>query len=167
MRQKIILFIIFCIFFAAGIEAKNPINTDIENLAKKFLNALQKTDTSKIKNILSAKIKLTILDEKKILKITDDMMVEKISVFEYMTQITGHNIQQFLQNTLQLLQVSKVQDFGMESSIKDENIKGDFYYIKFKISYKNKNTNKTISHRLIELDIIKENNKFKIFGFII
>lgn len=169
MKKAIILFI-FLIFLSTIIKAENPtsgININVVNLATKFLNNLQKMNTPKIKNMLSRKVQLEILDREKILMLTDEMMTEKISVFDYIVKITGHNIQQFLKNKLQILKFSKPQDMGMERRVEDKNIKGDFYFIKFKITYKNKNSNQTIVNRLIEIDIKKENNKFKIVGFII
>ncbi len=160
----IITIICFCSFFT--VKAENSPQNKIENLAINFLNNLQTKNISKIKNLLSDKIQLKIFDDKKKSELVDDMMMEKISVFEYILRITGHNLQQFLNDNFKLTRFSKAQDYGMEQNVNDKNITGNLYYIKFKISYENCRNNKKID-RLIEIDIIKENDKFKIFGFVI
>ena len=168
--KKIILMVLFCLFllsFITGDTGENSSKKEIINFAKEFFNNLKTKNSLKIKNMLSAKIELKILDENKISILIDDMMTGNISVFEYIKKITGHNIQQLLQDKLQLLIVSKVHEKGMEKVTNDKNIKGNLYYLKFKISYKNRNNNETIHNTLIEIDIIEENNKFRIFGFII
>ena len=165
-KIAIIIFIwLYLLSTTINLTADNPSKKEMIDFAIKFLNNLKTGDKSKIKNMLSANVRLETLSYKKILELADDMMTEKITLPEYIFRITGHNLQQFLKGQIELIQFSKVQEYGMEKNIGYKKIKGDFYYIRFKISYKE--NKKNINDKSIEIDILKENNKLKIFGFII
>jgi len=97
----------------------------------------------------------------------DKMMKEKITIFNYITRITGHNIQQFLVGQYELIDYRPILSKKLEKGIGKKNITEKHYYLKYKITYKNKKSNKMIKNKLIEIDIIKESKKYKVFGFII
>lgn len=164
--KKAIIIISFCLScLVFNLRAEDPNKEKVIELTTNFLNNLQAKEMQKLKNILSAYLQLKTLPYKQILVIADDMMSGKIPVSEYILSVTGHNIQQFLENKYQLIQYTGVQEYGIDRNVDDRKIKGNFYYIKFKITYKN--NDKIIENKLIEIDIIKENNKLKIFGFIL
>ena len=160
----IFLFSLFCIFIL-NVHGAKISKESIVDFATGFLKNLQAKDIVRLKEILSKNIQLKSLDKKNLLALADNMMLGKLSVSEYILKISGHNIQQFLSEELELVKYGKYKECGIEKNMGDIKIKGNLYYVKFEISCKGPGNN--IRNRLIEIDIIKENNKFTIFGFII
>ncbi len=166
MKKSVVIILFFvCSLFMISASTEKATKKNVTDLAKTFLNNLQAKDTAGIKKILLKDIRLEILSRDKILKLADDMMMGKIPVSEYILNITGHNIQLFLKKKLKFIKIDKFQEYGIERDMSDEKMKGRFHYVKFMISYKD--ANEKVIKKLIEIDIIKKNDKLMIFGFII
>lgn len=162
--RKIII-IIFLLFLNTSLQAISPLNSEIIKYSKTFLNNLLNKKINDTQEMIYPKIKLKMLDKKKILQLSDDMIMDKISISKYILFITGHNLHQFLNKKFQLLSFKMTNKYGAETIVNDKIIKEIFYYIKFEISYKK--NGKIFKDKLIEINIIKENGKYKIFGFIL
>lgn len=162
--RKIII-IIFLLFLHTSLQAISPLKSEIIKYGKTFLNNLLNKKINDTQKMIYSKIKLKTLDKKKLLQLSDEMMMEKISISEYILYLTGHNLYPFLNKEFQLLSFKMLGKYGAETVINDKIIKELFYYIKFEISYKK--NGKIFKDKLIEINIIKENGQYKIFGFIL
>ena len=99
-----------------------------------------------------------------ILILSDKMMAGKISVYEYIKKITGHNIQQFLNKKLKIIKVSKLKKIGKDKGVLSNKKTIEFHYIKIELSYQNGKKSFT---KLIEIDILREKDKYIVCGFMI
>jgi len=105
------------------------------------------------------------LEKKKIIQLCDDMMSEKISISKYILLITGHNLNQFLNHKLKLVKFKLINEYGVETKHDSKSIKEKLFYIRFKASYEK--DGKLYNNMVIEINIIKEDKKYKVIGFII
>lgn len=158
-------FIVLAIILFTSTNIQADTKKDIITYAKKFLNYLQKNNMKNVNNMIFSKIKISPLKKKEIMKLSDDLIMEKIGISQYILLITGHNLHNFINYNSKLIKFEYNKEYGEEKVVNDKIIKSTFYYIKFKISYKK--NNKLYKDKTIELNIIKEDDQYKIFGFVL
>lgn len=163
MKKTIILLILIIniLLYSQDNTDKNELNKYANNL----LNAIQQKDQDTIKKHLISLIRLNLLNKNEVIKYADDLMTEKISVFQYIINITGHNISLFINSNYDLVSFNPINESGVEEIKNDNMIKGNLYYVKYNITYKI--NNKITQNKIIEIDLIKIDNQYKIVGFII
>lgn len=160
---KKILFLI--LIFNIQLYSQKIDENELNKYTNNFLTALQNKDQNSIKKFLISSIKLNLLNKNEFIKFADDLMTEKITTSQYIINITGHNICLFIKSNYDLINFSPINESGIEEIKNDNLIKNCLYYIKYKINYK---VNSKLSEdKIIEVDLIKIDNQYKIIGFII
>jgi len=155
---------ILLFFIVFNINSQVTYGNELIQFSEAFLKYLIAGNAKSIKRMVLKSIKLKLIPEEEINILIENMMRDKISIFKYIIIISGHNIQNFIDNKYDITDFKRLTNIGNGKSLKDDDIEGSYYYIKYELSYK-KDQKKV--RQSVELDIIKENGFYKIFGFIL
>ncbi|MBU1077289.1 MAG: hypothetical protein KKH98_08350 [Spirochaetes bacterium] len=163
--RKFSILLLFFLLLISSLSAITPVKPDIIEYCKNFLDQMINKKAKTVQNMICPEVKLLPLEKTKIMQLCDDMMMEKISISKYILMITGHNLHQFLNHKLRLINFKLINEYGVETKYDNKTIKEKLYYIRFKASYEKEG--KIHNDKIIEINIIKEDNKYKVIGFII
>jgi len=165
VKNVVIIILYICLSVNIALADEIP-REQLEKTTIRFLNNLKAENKALIRKKLFSKVELKRLKKDKITELVDDMIRGKMSIFDYLIKITGHNLLLFLQGNYRFIKYGKIEKIGKGRSLEKSVIKGDFYYIKLTIDFIEKGKTK-IEKRLIEINMIQENNKYKVFAFVL
>ncbi len=164
--KKIIFILIFiiiaipCFFPSRGKadETNNNIEKKIIKNIEILFKLLQLKDKTKLLQMIDKRIELKKIPRDKLLRLSDKLLNDEISITDYIILLTGNNLSYFLTNY-------KILSYKILSIDKESKYGGGFYYAKLKIDYyKN---NKLLKNNDLEIDFLLKDNKLKLIGFII
>ncbi len=158
--KNLFVFIIVLLFFLQNMMYGESIDKRVfEKLTASVLDLINEKNIKKIKLFLAKDIKLENIRSDEIKRLSDKLLDDEISVEDYLKKITGNNLYLFVKNykivSHKIILIDKESKYGGSG----------LYFIKLKIDYMFKG--KVFKHVDLELDFKKENNKFKLVGFII
>jgi hypothetical protein len=167
MIKNFFKILILLFILTKTIYPQDKIKNQIIELSEKFLNYLKSNNINQVKILIFNQVKFSKLSEKEIISLGEDVLAEKIPVSEYIIKITGNNLFNLFSGEISIVEYEiNSKEMGTEKVInKDKFLKEDFYYIKGRAKFKQKD--KTINDKEFEIDILRdEKNELKIFGFI-
>jgi len=182
--HRIILIFLLMNALITEIFANTKEYTYIQKKAKQFLYYLKRWRIKSLRKLLLSEVKIFPLEEEQLTKLNDELITNDSFYFNYITQITGNNLYKLLfgykNGTARIkFKVKSYKFVNIDTSTKvlPHGYKDEFYVVKFlpkmeKQYYKTKKSRKPYKKELLTKDIEvyvmpMNNNRYKIFGFII